>query len=614
MSWRGSQTMTELLTTATWWSQPVAAEGSTASEGIRRQLGKPRLDPLTVLVREAAQNSCDAALPGHDVEFAVKISKLSGRSLQNWRDFLLPEPAGSRLGLEQAMDRGIRILTITDRGTTGLGGPLRADEPPLPGERADFVKFVRNVGERKDVTLGGGSYGFGKGIFYNVSRCHVIVVDSQCMFRGRLRRRLIGAAMGDAYEADKTRFTGRHWLGVDEDGIAQALVDDAATRVAESLGLPRFREGETGTTVTVIDIDLGNNGGTDDTQRSPEQAARFLASTIAWNLWPRMITPSPGRLRCSVKFEGFSVPVPDPERSIELRPFIEAFRKLDVEGEYMVPSRKTPPVEIGRFAKVETMAPIKSDELLAVAAPFECPARHCARMRQANLIVDYVAGNAHPEEGIQYGAVFRSSAEADQYFSDAEPPTHDDWVTSGLHGTALGVVRLANSFIRANLSPAQPDRGVTTASEAALAPLANRLSGLLAAAPDGDGPGPENGQERKRGKRRSSGSRSRPRIVEAPRLTVIDGEPVIVAGVSFPAWPVTTVVEAAPAVVIDSGIERETDLAQPEVLYWSCRTTGELRRGETISLDPADPRDWDVAVRPPEDAVIRLALNVDDAR
>lgn len=197
--------------TAQWWSQPVAAEGSTASEGIRRQLGKPHLDPLTVLIRETAQNTCDAALPGGgDVDFAVRLHQLSGNRLAGWREFLLPEPAGSALGIAEAMDRGPLVMTLSDRGTTGLGGPLRADESPLNDERPDFVNFIRNVGERKAVDLGGGSYGFGKGILYNVSRCHLIVADSVCMYRGRLQRRLIGAALGDGFTAAGRRWTGRH--------------------------------------------------------------------------------------------------------------------------------------------------------------------------------------------------------------------------------------------------------------------------------------------------------------------------------------------------------------------------------------------------------------------
>ncbi len=73
-----------------------------------------------------------------------------------------------------------------------------------------------------------------------------------------------------------------------------------------------------------------------------------------------------------MKFEGFNVEIPDPERSIELKPFVDAYRRLKIEGEYEIPSRKTPPpTEIGRFAKTETMAPFRVDEILAAAAPFE---------------------------------------------------------------------------------------------------------------------------------------------------------------------------------------------------------------------------------------------------
>lgn len=591
-----------------WWSQRVAAEGSTASEGIRRQLGKPRLDPLTVLIREAAQNSCDAAIDGHDVEFNVKISRLTGRALEGWRSFLLPEPQGSELGLAAAMAHQPRILTIADRGTTGLGGPLRADEPTLPGERADFVKFIRNVGERKGLDLGGGSYGFGKGILYNVSRCHVIVADSQCMFRGRMQRRLIGAAMGDGFEYDDVRYTGRHWLGVEDGDIAQALLDEEATAMADALALPKFAPGQTGTTVAIVDVDLGTNG-QGGSVRTVEEAAEFLASTMLWNLWPRMITTSAAKLRCSVKFEGFSVDIPDPSTLIELKPFVDAYRRLSTPGAYEVPERKANPQEIGRFARVETMAPFKPNSLLAKAAPFSGPAHHCARMRQADLVVDYTAGDPHPDESLQYGAVFKASSDADEYFAEAEPPTHDDWVTNGLQGTALGVVRLANSSIRYGLrvSPVEPTKLVST--DASLAPLAGRLSGLLAPVA-GDGAGTrQNGRARSGKRTRVDG---RPRIISGPLLEVRDGSPVIVASVEFPRWANNKSVRAHPIVVIDGGVETHPTLEPPEILCWVCPKTCESRAGEEILVRRSDERIWEVVVRPPQDAVIRLAITTEE--
>lgn len=595
-----------------WWSQRVAAEGSTASEGIRRQLGKPQLDPLTVLIREAAQNSCDAALPGGgDVDFNVQIRRLTGNRLANWEKFLLPEPRGSALGIEKAMAGESRILTISDRGTTGLGGPLRADEPPRDGERADFVKFIRNVGERKGVDLGGGSYGFGKGILYNVSRCHIVVADSQCVFRGRLQRRLIGAAMGDGYEHGGVRFTGRHWLGVQDGDIAQALIGEEAEELAAQLGLPKFARGQTGTTVAIVDADLGvTRSNSVEKPRSPEEAAEYLASTMLWNLWPRMIEGAHNRLRCSVKFEGFAVDIPEPEKTIELKPFVDAYRKLSKPNEYDVPPRKTAPTEIGRFAKADSMAPLKPHVLLAKAAPFEGGAHHCARMRQADLVVNYVQGEPHPDPAIQYAGVFRSSVDADRFFADAEPPTHDDWVTNGLHGVALGVVRLAARYIKTNMTVAAPEIDPSAQQDAALAPLAGRLSGLVSGA-EGDGAGPRRGRAGRRSRSGGGRASASPKIIEGPALRQESGQAVIVAKVQFPSWPTKKSVVANPVVVIDGGVEAPGLLEPPTVLRWECVDTREVRPGARISLSRSDKRVWEVAVLPPSDAVIRLSVGIE---
>ncbi|WP_214401840.1 hypothetical protein [Pseudonocardia lacus] len=596
------------MTTARWWSQPVAAEGSTASKGIRRQLGRPQLDPLTVLIRETAQNTCDAALPGGgDVEFAVRLHRLSGNKYAAWRDFLLPEPEGSSLGLTEAMAAAPLIMSISDRGTTGLGGPLRADENPLDGERPDFVNFIRNVGEPKSVDLGGGSYGFGKGILYNVSRCHVVVADSVCEFRGRLQRRLIGAALGDGYNHDGRRFTGRHWLGVADDGHTRPLLDDEATAMAERLGMPRFAPGATGTTVTVVDVDLGRRWGQDDTAREPEDAADYIVSTMLWNLWPRMLQGRTNRLVCSMLRDGFRSDIPDPERLVELQPFVKAYRALQVEGNYQVPVRRTPPTEIGRFALVEGMAPVVADPLLAAAAPFTGRAHHCARMRQADLVVDYQAGDAPGDEMIQFGAVFRASMEADTFFAEAEPPTHDDWVLSGLRGTARGVVLLANGFVRDRMKERRGGDGPRPAGETPLAALAGRLAGLMT----GDGDLAEattrSGSAPTQGRRSGSG----PRFVVAPELVDDGGSPVIRAVVALPTWPTTRTVTVEPVVVLDNGIEPAEDGAgRPVVIGWRSTDSDRSVAGAELLVDRDTDRTWEVRVRALPDAVVRLGLSV----
>ena len=86
-----------------WWSQRFAPEGSAAAEGIAKQLGIPSLDPLTVLVREAAQNSWDARRRDlAAIDFRISLKRLGG-DCAAWRRYLLPAPDGrSAIALETA--------------------------------------------------------------------------------------------------------------------------------------------------------------------------------------------------------------------------------------------------------------------------------------------------------------------------------------------------------------------------------------------------------------------------------------------------------------------------------------------------------------------------------
>ena len=155
-----------------WWSQPYPPEGTMASESIQRQLGTPSLDPLAVLVRETAQNSWDArSVEAGGVTLRYSLYEVQPDMAAAMHDRLLPGPTLPEQPdpLADAVAAGSRVLLISDRGTVGLGGPLRSDVMATPGEAPDFVNFIRNVGEARDRELGGGTYGFGKGILYGIS-------------------------------------------------------------------------------------------------------------------------------------------------------------------------------------------------------------------------------------------------------------------------------------------------------------------------------------------------------------------------------------------------------------------------------------------------------------
>ncbi|MEU8003156.1 hypothetical protein AB0B66_18515 [Catellatospora sp. NPDC049111] len=630
---------------ARWWSQPFAPEGSAAAEGIVKQLGRPSLDPLTVLVREAAQNSWDAHLPDGVVDFGVDVRVL-GDAADAWRRFLMPGPAGeSNVELDKALRPDSVVLVISDRNTAGLGGPLRAGERAREGQTPDFVQFLRNVGEPSDHKFGGGTYGFGKAIFYRLSRAGAILVDTNTAEGGPNGRRLMGAALGHSWYQGDQRFTGRHWWGqVAPDGVPDPILGAAADVVAGALGLPGFADGRTGTDIVILAADLGLTGPESDArERSPHEAATFLASSILWNLWPKMIRDEQGRhMRFCVGVDGSAVPVADPGGFDELAPFVEAMQEVRA-GRAAVYSRTVPPRIGGSFAMALGAAggDVGTRALVAAAKPFEGPSRHVARMRVAELVVDYLPGSPHPDSRLAYGGVFKASEDADALFASAEPPTHDDWVPKGLTGAARGVVLGARAFVQKQL---EEKLGLGPQSGGAGGQGLGQLSVLLAgvvpariavptqagAGSDTDGSGPVTGV----GAATSAGPGpgvsgggvggpgagggvtlrrgGKPRVNGTPVLQVHQGRSFLVAPVKVPGADVARVLRAGVDVVVEGG-GRETEAplgaAVPQIIEWRSVQAGVVVQGDSVLVPAGDESDWLVYATHVADAVVRFNVS-----
>ncbi|MGA4993732.1 hypothetical protein [Nonomuraea bangladeshensis] len=614
-----------------WWSQPFAPEGSAAAEGIVKQLGRPALDPLTVLVREAAQNSWDAHLPDGVVEFGVDVRVL-GDDASTWRELLLPgPPEKANVDLDRALRREAVVLVVSDRNTRGLGGPLRAGERAHEGETPDFVQFLRNVGEPSDHEFGGGTYGFGKGIFYRLSRPGAILVDTYTAADDPTARRLMGAALGHSWYLDKRRFTGRHWWGlVATDDVPDPLLAPQADEISRALGLLGFDDGRTGTDIIILDADLGTVGSEADARaRTPEEAATFIASSILWNLWPKMVPDEYGRhMRFVVGVNGSVVPVPEPHTFDELAPFVTALREVRA-GSGVAFSRTVPPKHAGTFAMTLDAAESAPSRLMITAAkPFEGPSRHVARMRVAELVVDYLPGPPHPDPRLAYAGVFKASEEADALFASAEPPTHDDWISKGLTGTARGVVQGARTFVlkqldeRLGLGPQTGGSGGQ-----GLGQLSVLLAGIVPARMDlgskdrksGDGFGGDGGID---GSGAGSGGDGkgggpvprrggRPRIHGSPLLQVHEGKPYLVATVKVPASDTPRVLAADVEVVVEGGgRESEPPLGAsiPEIMQWQS-SAGAATGGRIVKIPAGEESNWYVYATYVPDAVVRFRVN-----
>ena len=606
------------MITPRWWSQPFPPTGAIASEGIRNQLGRPPVDPLTVFVRETAQNSWDARLGDRPTSFRLELTTVAPAHRPNWERLLTP-PANREpnLGVGRLVRTpNVRLLSVVDRGTKGLGGPTRADE--LAVDRRDWVSFVLNVGEKRDTHQGGGTYGYGKAVLYRLSKVGTVLVYTRTEESGiGLESRLIGIAMRESFDGretptDDTRpFTGRHWWGDVRTGHVEPLRGAQAETVARSLGLSPFADDETGTTLVVLDPDL-------DDFEDVDGAARHLASTLAWQLWPIML-PERGdnRLVAEVRASGMTFPVPDPAQTYPLELFVEAYR-MQRDGAGEVLECKNPKRKLGTFAVkddfVVPMAP-GSATLAAECAGVPGDPHHICLMRSPELVVRYLEQTETGSVNRAYAGVFRAADDLDDVFAASEPPTHDHWVHEQLTGHDKTFVRVTFRRIKERLASYRTaaNAAVRTETGVTLGAASNFLGGIVAAAfarPDTSSTGGGGGSRGGRGGggRPSPTPRDKVRVIELTEPAVDEREGKVVLTQRFSvSGPGPILLQARLSVGLgERGREDEAPVgaARPQVLFWA--TVTGLRRAETCVVD--SPAEVELVVMPVPDTITDIAV------
>lgn len=588
---------------ARWCSQLVPPMGAISAQGIKNQLGRPAFDRFVVLIREAAQNSWDArdVDANSPVRFELDLVSMEGETAERWRASIGEgAPEASHLPLRDALAAPFSVLFVSDRGTLGLGGPTRADAVD-PDKRHDYVSFILNVGEPRDVEHGGGTYGFGKAVFFLTSGASAVVVHTRCRDEnGHARSRLIGCALGSAYSTGGRSHTGRHWFGLpmDDPNVVDPLLDDSADELASALGFPTFGD-EFGTTIAVIQPKLDG--------RTPAAAAELMSQAILWHLWPKLVDHGSGpAMHFAVRHDGCEVPVPDPETHPGLRQFVAALKSLESDGEnitYGAASR-----QIGKIRLLTAFDPPPALDPVARELGFTDGIRHCCLLRTPELVVEYRSGPPIPNEHVWYAGVFRTSREMDKTFADAEPPTHDSWVPGQLDDAERSIVRTTLKKIDEKLRDhATPRPADHPASESdGLAGMSQFLGSLLAPA-RGDGAGPNGGG----GGGGCGRTRATPiRMVGQPRWVEFEGRQVLAQAFDLDTRRTVTV-ETTLAVRVWGGTEKSTEVpegaSQPETICWRKPDGTQLPAGR-VGLSPADNGRWDVLIRVPPDTMIRARV------
>lgn len=604
-------------------SEPYQARGNMAADGAEKVLGTPTLDRLRVLIRETVQNSFDAwdkeRCPRPRYSFHMRtLDSNQRRNLSSSLLRELPDNDGDRTLFEAMLSREeLWCYEISDSGTTGLGGPVRADASRTEGEDPDFVDFMRNMGSPRDKTCGGGTYGYGKSSLFLASQCRTILVYSKCRTNGGVDDRFMGFHLGRSYFTDSTRYTGRHWWGrMAVDGIADPVTGGAAVDAARLIGIPNRDSSATGTSIVVLDPHLDG--------KSAKQVVNTVHETLLWYFWPKMMENGARGpfMEFQIELDGEPIKMLHPVEFPPLDAYVSAmktFRSEETDNICVDIKCHRPKQKLGRLSisrvlrKKRVFLDTGDDDSLVPER-----SHHVALMRPAELVVKYQVGPEIADEKIEYGASFVCDKEVERAFALAEPPAHDDWIYANMPkgSQEKTFVRVAlkriDESLKEQIIPAPDQPG----GDVAITPLgaaADRL-GMLLATEDGPRLTPRPTASPKPGKGSIAKSRN-PRILGLKNagLTMLDGQ--VVARFNFVLEHGNTAkgthLIAVPEVLLAGGSSTSTPVGvdPPRIVEWIL-PSGDLVKGQSeLGVHSRTSGEMQVSVSVPRDSAVTVRID-----
>jgi hypothetical protein len=214
--------------------------------------------PLTdLLARESIQNSLDARDENSKVlhvdYFIRNIDpRSSGRFLQ---ELNYPTIQSS---LQKKYPSGFTLLEVRDTGTKGLGGPIATSEINDETSQGDFIKLVYQMGHNQERQDAGGSWGYGKTVYYRLG-VGLVLFYSRVKEGGRFQSRLAGCMIENEKNPDrlmKKSKTGICWWGSQDD--VPMTRESEIKRVLDHLGVKPFGKEEVGTSIIIPYLNVSN--------------------------------------------------------------------------------------------------------------------------------------------------------------------------------------------------------------------------------------------------------------------------------------------------------------------------------------------------------------------
>lgn len=467
------------------WEFPAQKPGITEYHDLPT---KEALDSdLETFVREVLQNANDQGLDNEDpVEVVFDFHRLTGDDVTEFLQTLQwdgnPDDAANlRWHVEQAnrnektRDAGLKrflnrfdgdellVLTIHDENTTGLVGEENDSSSP-------YGALVKDFGSsEKPSSTSGGSFGLGKTVLWAFSGISSVLFNSTPtnIHNGHEPPRLVGRSILPSHDhEDGTRtYTNHGWFGLDDDDERERLgrlpsmwQDQGSVEdIADTLRVGRGDRG-TGTSIGVVGFRVPGEDLSPDTG---ELAAEFRHAAIK-HFWPAI---NRGDLKVSVRTPDGDIQEASLDDAPGVEPYVKAYAKLfdsiDSElgqpGDYAktqvdltVPEENEdviddpdPEHETNVDVVLRQLTPRDSDGF-EQSEDSDIGPNHVARLRGAQMIVDYVDMGNVADRGENFAAVMvageaqtpngesptAAQKAVEKFVKRSEPTQHDDWVGS----------------------------------------------------------------------------------------------------------------------------------------------------------------------------------------
>jgi hypothetical protein len=236
---------------------PTANMGQVGSSVLRAIQNNS--DPLIDLfIRESIQNSLDAgnksiSVPYVNVDFIVK--KFNAKKLNHSLDGIT-----DRLN-KRFPDEYYKFVAVKDTNTTGLTGPLKRSEV-RDNKYGNLQKLVYHVGKPQEELGAGGSWGYGKTLYYRISQIGLVIYYSRIKKEnGEYESRLCAVmceneksndAILPPYDNNNNKSGIAWWGDIDDKSNSYPITDeDNILFFLETFGITPYVNDEVGTIVII---------------------------------------------------------------------------------------------------------------------------------------------------------------------------------------------------------------------------------------------------------------------------------------------------------------------------------------------------------------------------